>query len=337
MRASRLLTIMMLLQSRGRLSAETLAEELEVSVRTVYRDVDQLSASGVPIYAETGRNGGFELLEGWRTRLTGLTAPEAQAMFLSGLPGPAAQLGLGDAVAAAELKLLAALPADWQREATRISARFHLDPQGWFQPAEEAEYLRVIADAVWSERRIAVRYESWKSVSDRVLDPLGIVLKGGAWYLVALREGVVRTYRVSNIRVLTPLEEQFERPPDFDLPAFWAQAMRQFAEDVYVGVAEVRATDRGIRRLKDMSPVVRSAIDAAGPVPGADGWASFTIPIEEHDYSVRELSKIGPDLEVRTPPELRGALADFARRMLALYSSVRDDGGRDGTTQSAKA
>ena len=185
MRASRLLTIMMLLQSRGRMTAEALAEELEISVRTVYRDIDQLSASGVPVYADVGRNGGFALLEGWRTRLTGLTPPEAKALFLAGLPGPAAELGLGDAMADAELKLLAALPADWQDEARRVSSRFHLDPRGWFQPTETVEALRQVADAVWSERQIAVTYESWTKVTDRVLEPLGLVLKSGLWYMIA--------------------------------------------------------------------------------------------------------------------------------------------------------
>ena len=134
MRASRLLSLMMLLQTRGRMSAQALAEELEVSVRTVYRDVDQLTLAGVPVYADVGRNGGFALLDGWKTRLNGLTAPEARALFFSGLPGPAGELGLGDEAAAAELKLLAALPADWQAEARRMSSRFHLDPRGWFQP-----------------------------------------------------------------------------------------------------------------------------------------------------------------------------------------------------------
>src|SRR5215210_3110841 len=166
MRASRLLSIMMLLQSRGRMSAESLAEELEVSVRTIYRDIDQLSAAGVPVYADIGRNGGFAMLDGWRTRLTGLTAPEARALFLSGLPGPASELGLGDEVAAAELKLLAALPADWQDEATRMSSRFHLDPKGWFASGHKPDYLKLVADTVWRERRLAIRYDSWTKISD---------------------------------------------------------------------------------------------------------------------------------------------------------------------------
>lgn len=320
MRASRLLTIMMLLQTRGRLSAEVLAEELEVSVRTIYRDVDQLSASGVPIYAETGRSGGFELLEGWRTRLTGLTAPEAQAMFLSGLPGPAAELGLGEAVANAELKLLATLPADWQREATRISARFHLDPRGWFQPAEEADYLKTIADAVWSERRIEIRYESWRAIVDRTLDPLGLVLKGGHWYMVAMREGVARTYRLSNIRSLTTRDDHFQRPQDFDLPAYWADSMTRFAQDIYVGTAELRASELGLTRLKDMSPTVKSAIEAQDWPVEADGWSRLTIPVEDLSFSTRELSKIGPEIEILSPPDLRAGLTDIANRMAALYA-----------------
>ena len=320
MRASRLLSIMMMLQTRGRLSAEALAEELEVSVRTVYRDIDQLSAAGVPVYAETGRNGGFALLDGWRTRLTGLTAPEAKALFLSGLPGPAAELGLSDDMAAAELKLLATLPADWQNEARRISGRFHLDPKGWFQPGRAHDHLKAVADAVWGERRIHVRYESWTGVADRVLEPLGLVLKGGIWYLVARREETVRTYRLSNILALIVSDETFERPEGFDLPAYWEQATVQFERDVYVGTALVRASETGRKRLLDISQTVRTAVEAAEIEPDADGWAVLRIPIEEVGWATREMTKIGCEIEVLEPPELRARMVELARRLAALYA-----------------
>lgn len=319
MRASRLLSIMMLLQTRGRMSAEALAAELEVSVRTIYRDIDQLSASGVPVYADIGRNGGFALLDGWRTRLTGLTTAEAQALFLSGLPGPAAELGLGDKVAQAELKLLAALPADWQQEAKRISSRFHLDPAGWFQPGYVHAHLKAVADAVWSERQLSVRYESWTKVSDRVLEPYGLVLKGGIWYVVAASNGEVRTFRLSSIQALITLEETFTRPKDFDLPAFWAEATERFQKDIYIGTARVRATQRGITRLKAISDTVKRAVEAAEIVPDAEGWAELTVPIEEVEWATREMTKAGAEVEVLSPPELREAMADVARRMARLY------------------
>ncbi len=319
MRASRLLTILMILQTRGRTSAETLATELEISVRTVYRDIDQLSAAGVPVYAETGRNGGFALLDGWKTRLNGLTAPEARALFLSGLPGPAGDLGLGDDVAQAELKLLAALPADWQAEARRMSTRFHLDPQGWFQPGHKPEFLKRVADAVWNEMRLSIRYESWTDVRDRLVEPLGLVLKGGIWYLVAQRDGVPRTYRLSQILALEATGERFVRPADFDLPSFWANAIQQFERDVFVDTARVRATDLGRRRLKDMNPLVKAAIEALEPFSATEPWAEFDIPIEEIIWAAREMTRMGPEVEVLSPPALRDRMVDIARRLAALY------------------
>ncbi|MEQ1768499.1 MAG: YafY family protein [Devosia sp.] len=319
MRASRLLTIMMLLQTRGRLSAETLAAELEVSVRTVYRDIDQLSAAGVPVYADIGRNGGFALLDGWRTRLTGLTAPEARALFLSGLPGPAGELGLGDEVQAAELKLLAALPADWQDEARRMSSRFHLDPKGWFASGHKPDFLKLVADAVWSERRLAIRYDSWTKVSDSVVDPLGIVLKGGIWYLVACREKGFRTFRLSQIVTLVVLDEPFERPPDFDLPRYWEDSTAQFEKDIYIATARVRATKTGVARLREISPSVRKAVDDAAPAYAEDGWAEFDIPIEEEQWASREMTRIGAEIEVLGPPGLRDRMAAIARQLSGFY------------------
>lgn len=319
MRASRLLTILMILQTRGRTSAETLAEELEVSVRTVYRDIDQLSAAGVPVYAETGRNGGFALLDGWKTRLNGLTAPEARALFFSGLPGPAGELGLGEEAAQAELKLLAALPSDWQAEARRMSSRFHLDPRGWFQPGHKPEFLKLVAEAVWSETRIAIRYESWKDVKDRVIEPLGLVLKGGVWYVVAQRDGNSRTYRLSQIQALGPTGQTFVRPKDFDLPSYWQEATKQFERDIYVGIAHVRATATGLRKLRDLSDTVRRAVEALSVTPDADGWCELDVPIEEVGWASHEFTKIGDEVEVLGPPELRSRVVTNISKMARRY------------------
>src|SRR5271165_3294103 len=158
MLASRLLSILMLLQTRGRMSATALADEFEVSVRTIYRDIDQLSAAGVPVYADRGRDGGFQLMDGYRTKLTGLTQPEAETIFLAGLPGPAAELGLADILATARLKLMAALPAQVQPGAERIASRFHLDPVGWFRAADPLPCLTIVAQAVWREQFLKLRY-----------------------------------------------------------------------------------------------------------------------------------------------------------------------------------
>jgi predicted DNA-binding transcriptional regulator YafY len=322
MRASRLLSIMMLLQARGRMSAEALAEELEVSVRTIYRDIDQLSAAGVPVYADIGRNGGFALLDGWRTRLTGLTAPEARALFLSGLPGPASELGLGDEVAAAELKLLAALPADWQSEATRMSSRFHLDPKGWFSTGPRPEFLKAIAEAVWSERRIRIKYDSWTQVSERDVEPLGLVLKGGVWYLVGRRENGFRTYRLSQVLALTTLEETFTRPADFDLPKHWRESTASFEREIYVGVARVRATRIGVARLKDISQRCKDAIEAQELAFDADGWAEFEMPIEEERWASREMTRAGAEVEVLAPVGLRERMVEIAKKLAVSYGLV---------------
>jgi predicted DNA-binding transcriptional regulator YafY len=310
---------MMLLQARGRMSAESLAEELEVSVRTIYRDIDQLSAAGVPVYADIGRNGGFALLDGWRTRLTGLTASEARALFLSGLPGPASELGLGDEVAAAELKLLAALPADWQAEATRMSSRFHLDPKGWFSTGPRPEFLQAIAEAVWSETRITIKYDSWTQISERTVEPLGLVLKGGVWYLVAQRETGLRTYRMSQILALTPTDERFQRPADFDLPRHWRQSTASFEREIYVGVARVRATRTGISRLKDISQRCKDEIEAQTPVFDDDGWAELDVPIEEERWASREMTRAGAEVQVLAPEGLRLRMIEIATKLAKSY------------------
>src|SRR5918995_2096898 len=199
MRASRLVQLLLLLQARGRMTAGALSVELEVSERTVHRDVEALSAAGVPVYAERGPHGGIQLIDGYRPRLTGLTGDEAEALFLSGIPGPAAELGLGTVVAAARLKVLAALPGELRARASRLVERFYLDAAGWFRGAEPVPHLSTLAEGVWESRRVTIEYERGDQTVGRVIEPLGLVLKAGTWYVVAGHEGQLRTYRVSRV------------------------------------------------------------------------------------------------------------------------------------------
>lgn len=320
MQASRLLSILMLLQARGRISAQALAEQLEVSVRTIYRDVDQLSAAGVPVWAETGRNGGFQLREGWRTHLTGLTTAEAQAVFLAGLPGPARQLGLGEAMASAQLKLLAALPAGWQADAQRVSARFHLDPADWYRRPAPADRLPSVAQAVWESRRVAMRYESWKGVVEREVEPLGLVLKAGVWYVVARTGGTARTYRLDSILELTLREERFEPPQGFDLAAHWRTETERFEQQLYQGQATLRVSPRGLKWLRDFPAAVADAAQRTAGEPDADGWVRVTVPIESIEHAAGQMLRLGAEGEVLGPATLRRRVADHLRRMVALYS-----------------
>ena len=322
MRASRLLSILLLLQTRGRMTAETLAAEFEVSVRTIYRDIDQLSAAGAPVYADRGRSGGFQLMDGYRTRLTGLTDAEAETLFLGGLSGPAAQMGFSGAVTTMQLKLLAALPPERQAAAERLAGRFHLDPVGWYQSPDEADRLPVIAQAVWTCRRIAVRYDSWKGEVTRELEPLGLILKAGLWYLAARSAGgrrrEPRTYRVSNILELTVGEATFERPAAFDLAAWWTGTSRRFEADIFTGTATLRVSKAGRRRLARLG-AEHARIAAEADAAAGDGRAEVVVPIESVEHAATDFLRLGAEAEVLAPPELRAAMREGADRLAALY------------------
>jgi len=320
MRASRLLSILLLLQTRGRMTAQALADEFETSVRTIYRDIDHLSAAGVPVYADRGRSGGFQLLEGYRTRLTGLSPAEAETLFLSGLPGPAADLGLGDAMAAAQLKLLAALPAEGRSGAARIGSRFHLDPIGWYRNADQIDVLPSLAEAVWTARRIRIRYDAWSEVVERELEPLGVTLKAGVWYAVAQSGGKPRTYRVSNIQALELLAETFERPAAFDLAAYWQAWVRDFEDRLYQGEATLRLSPAGLKAVCNVSPVAERAARAATAFDAA-GWAVVTIPIESVEHAASDFLKLGTEAEVVGPPELRTRMAEIAAGLTKIYEA----------------
>ncbi|GLX02041.1 YafY family protein [Microtetraspora sp. NBRC 16547] len=324
MRASRLLSILLLLQSRGRLTARQLADELEVSVRTIYRDVESLHTAGIPLYGDAGHQGGYRLLDGFRTKLTGLTAQEAEALFLAGMPGPAAELGLGALAAAAELKIEAALPPALREGARRVREHFHLDAPGWYHDGDQAPHLPEVAGAVWNKRVLHVLYRRWAAPCEveRRLEPYGLVLKAGKWYLVARCEGTMRTYRVNQILDLQVTDETFERPDGFDLAGHWREHLVDFRSRLFQGHAVIRLSPEGRERLSDeMSSAVIDAVDETAGAPDGQGWITATVPIESLTHAQKEFLKLGAEIEVLEPVELRRKLTEAAEALAALYTT----------------
>jgi predicted DNA-binding transcriptional regulator YafY len=323
MRASRLVSLLLLLQSRGGQTAAELARELEVSVRTIHRDVDALSASGVPIYADRGPHGGIRLIDGYRTRLTGMTADEAEALFLSGLPGPAAELGLGTVVAAARLKVLASLPVELRARASRLVERFHLDAAAWYRADEPVPLLGPLSEAVWESQRIQIGYDRGDKTVDRILDPLGLVLKAGVWYLIAAADGQPRTYRVSRVARVTALDERFERPAGFDLAAFWTESSAAYERDTpRVDVILRLAADRlprlrGVIGDRPFDTLVR--LDEPDP----DGWLHVRVSLDWPGEAVSQVLAVGPGCELLGPADLRERIAAQAWRVATLYGPVQ--------------
>lgn len=320
MRASRLVTLLLLLQTRGQLTAAELAAELEVSERTIHRDVDALSESGVPIYAERGPHGGIRLVDGYRTRLTGMTPEEAEALFLAGLPGPAAELGLGTVVAAAQLKVLASLPPELRTRASRLVERFHLDAGDWFRTSHPVPHLAALSDAVWSSTRIAIDYERGDGPVRRVLEPLGVVLKAGIWYVVARVGEQIRTYRVSRVVATEPTTERFARPDDFDLAAYWAESAAAFERDVPRVEVVVRVHPDGLDRLHAAvgGAVMRAAETIQDDDP--DGWRKLRLRLDYPEEAPGVLLSAGPLVDVVSPADIRASVAATARAVAARYT-----------------
>jgi len=323
MRASRLVNVLLLLQTRSRMTAAELAEELEVSVRTIYRDVEALAEAGVPIYAERGPHGGVRLVDGYRTRLTGLTADEAEAVFLSGLPGPAAELGLGTVVAAAKLKVMAALPPELRARASRVAERFHLDAPGWFRASENLPHLEVLAASVWDNRSILMRYRRGErgGVVERHVDPFGLVLKGGVWYLVGRTDGEFRTYRVSRVEDVQLIADRFDRPDGFDLAEHWERSTEAYERSIERFPITVRLAPE---RLDAFAGIAGSRIMAAAtrtPDPDYPELVRLRVAFDWMDEAVGAVLRMGADAEVLEPEWLRQSILAAAQAIIARYSS----------------
>ncbi|MEV6696685.1 YafY family protein [Streptomyces sp. NPDC056637] len=324
MRAARLIKMVLLLQSRPSMTAGELARELEVSERTVTRDAQALSEAGVPVYADRGRAGGYRLIGGYRTRLTGLARGEAEALFLSGVPGALREMGLEDAASAARLKVSAALLPSL-RDASRTAAqRFHLDAPGWFKEPRTPELLPAVADAVWDDRVVRARYRRDEAAAEveRELEPYGLVLKAGVWYLCArvAGGGTHRVYRIDRFTGVEAAGERFVRDEEFDLPGFWEERAEQFARSILRAEVVLRLSPTGLRQLPHVTePVsVRAARESAGE-PDEEGWVTVTLPVESEDVAYGQLFALGPEAEVLAPSGLRERFADAARRTADRY------------------
>lgn len=321
MRAARLIKMVLLLQARSSMTGAELARELEVSERTVTRDAAALSEAGVPVYADRGRSGGYRLIGGYRTRLTGLGRDEAEALFLSGLPGALRDMGLQDAASAARLKVSAALLPSLQDAPHSAAQRFHLDAPGWYQEPRTPELLPVIAEAVWADRRIRASYRRRDTEVERELEPYGLVLKAGVWYLCARAEGTFRVYRIDRFSAAEADGEVFARDEGFDLPGFWAERAAEFARSILRAEVVVRVTEAGTERLPYVTD--RAAAEealASAPPPDARGRVTLTLPVESLDVAYSQLLTLGAEAEVLSPPTLRERFTTTAAALRAMYA-----------------
>jgi predicted DNA-binding transcriptional regulator YafY len=322
-RADRLLAMLLLLQARGGMSARELAEELEVSVRTVFRDLEALSGAGVPVYADRGAQGGIRLIEGYRTDLTGLSPGEAQALFALGVPGPLDELGLGSALESAERKLLAALSPPARHDVERTRQRVVVDAAGWSRSPSDITHLAALTDAVFRERRLRMAYTRGDNRRvERVVDPLGLALKGGQWYLVAAVNGEMRVFRVSRTRAVELLDDPCSRPPGFDLPSYWSEWAATYEASINWVVVRVRVAPHLIAELPWLlGEYVRTLIEEAPVAP--DG----SIRLDLRFYSLGEaqvaLLGMGTGVEVIRPKRLQHAIVRAARQVVERDSVSR--------------
>jgi predicted DNA-binding transcriptional regulator YafY len=303
------------------MTARELARELEVSERTIYRDIDALSMAGVPVYGEPGPEGGYALVDRYRTNLTGLTEGEVRALFMLSIPAPLADLGVSQELRAALLKLAAALPATRRRDEERARQRFHLDSTWWRQGEEVAPHLHTVHQAVWQDRKLHVTYRPPFAVEiEQLVAPYGLVAKAGVWYLVCARDERVRVHRVSGLLDARVSDEAFERPAGFDLAAFWERWCAEHEAILSDYTATVRVAPNFIPELpRYFGDPIRTRIAQAGP-PDAEGWVRLELSFESFEAARERILGFGRGVEVLEPRALRRSVLDYAEQIVALYT-----------------
>lgn len=317
MRADRLLSMLMLLQTHGRLTAAFLAEELEVSERTIYRDITALSTAGVPVYTEKGPGGGIALVENYRTNLTGLTLEEVRALFMLSVPAALDELGMGQTLKAALLKLSAALPTHSQQAELSTHPRIHIDSQWWFAEHSALPVLETLQQAIWAARQVEVRYRKFPAIQvEMQIDPYGLVSKAGVWYLVWGRGEKVDVYRVSELLDVCILDAAFERPVDFNLGGFWAQWRNAYLiqrQQYRVVVHAKGDINRSLPNLFDAQTELLSQ--------EADDKGIWALHFGSLEMAREALLPLGASVEVLEPDVLRLTIHDFAKQIVGVYEN----------------
>jgi predicted DNA-binding transcriptional regulator YafY len=303
------------------MTARELAKELEVSERTIYRDIDALSIAGVPVYGVPGPEGGYALVERYRTNLTGLTEGEVRALFMLSVPAPLADLGVSQELRAALLKLSAALPDTRRRDEERVRQRFHLDSTWWRQGEECVPHLQTIHQAVWQDRKLHVVYRPPFAIEiERLVAPYGLVAKAGIWYLVCARNDAVHVHRVSHLLDVRLSDESLERPADFDLAAFWDAWCAGYEAFLSDFTATVRVAPGFIPELpKYFGSTIHTKIARAGP-PDSEGWIRLELSFESFEAARDIILGFGRGVEVLAPCALRRSVLDYAEQIVALYT-----------------
>ncbi|GHO42448.1 helix-turn-helix transcriptional regulator [Ktedonospora formicarum] len=317
MRADRLLSILLLLQVHHRLTSRELAQRLEVSERTIHRDMEALGMTGIPVVAERGYGGGWGLLEEYRTNLTGLNEAEIQSLFFVKPDRLLNDLGLRKASEGALIKLLAALPEAHRRDAEYARQRIYIDTAGWHANQESIPHLATVQAAVWQEKKLRISYQRHDGVVERIVDPLGLVAKGTIWYLVAGVEDQLRTYRVSRIEAVEQLEEPCARPSDFDLASYWHQSSASFKANLPRYWVRVRMTEAMLQWLASIGRPPK--IESQGEVD-AEGRIELILRFELFEEARGYILSVEPGIEILEPLELRQEIIDQAQRVLAFYT-----------------
>ncbi|MEW6207578.1 MAG: YafY family protein [Acidobacteriota bacterium] len=315
MRADRLISILLLLQVHRRMTARELARRLEVSERTVHRDMESLSMAGIPVYAERGAHGGWALVDEYRTNLTGLKREEIRALFLTGPHQLLADLGLEQASDAALMKLLAAIPSTNRGDAEYARQRIHIDVTGWHRADEAVTHLPLIQQAVWQERKLEITYGECSAV-ERVVDPLGLVAKGSVWYLAAGVDGEVRSYRISRIQSARMTDEACARPEGFDLARYWEQSTARFKASLPRYSATVRVSPEIFPRLGFAG---RFAKIEKTHEPDAEGWIRVEMRFDVEEIACEYVLSFGSQIEVIEPESLREKVVEMARSVVEFY------------------